>query len=283
MRTREVVLRFLVSVTAIILVGISVRAAEAATSSGEIEGSVTVEYIAHASFRITSPGGKKLLIDPYASRVWLGYDFPAGLDIDAVLISHPHYDHDGGVSGGGKGPWEASTMVLRTPGTNTIGDITVVGFPGKHADPWGKEFGQSNTVWLVQVSGLRIVHVGDNGPLGEKLVRQLGHVDILMLPIDSKNHILKPDQIAAIRKELSPAVLIPMHYRHGDLELEGKPDDLGDIEPWAQKESNVSFSGTNRIAFLANALPREPQIIVLRHSPLVTRVDINSAKRSTKQ
>jgi len=283
MRARAVALvPLLVSVSTVILFGTLVRAAEVERFSGGIEGSVTVEYIAHACFRIISPDGKKLLIDPYASRVWLGYDFPTGLDADAVLITHPHYDHDGGVSGGGKGPWEANTMILRTPGTNTIGDITVVGFAGKHADPWGKEFGQSNTVWLVQVSGLRIAHLGDNGPLSEELVRQLGHVAVLMLPIDSKNHILKPDQIAAIRKELSPAFLIPMHYRHGDLELEGKPEGLGDIEPWAQKESNVSFSGTHRIAFLANALPWEPRIIILRHSPLVTRL-IGSAKTPTKQ
>src|SRR6266404_2566535 len=57
---------------------------------------VTIEYIAHACFRLTSPAGKQVLIDPYASRVWLGYDFPPNIHTDAVLIFHPHYDHDGG-------------------------------------------------------------------------------------------------------------------------------------------------------------------------------------------
>src|SRR5213593_4053569 len=37
---------------------------------------VKIEYIAHACFRVTSPSGKQILLDPYASRVWLGYDFP---------------------------------------------------------------------------------------------------------------------------------------------------------------------------------------------------------------
>jgi hypothetical protein len=54
---------------------------------------VTLEYIAHACFRVTSPAGTQVLIDPYASRVWLGYDFPPNIHADAVLISHPHYDH----------------------------------------------------------------------------------------------------------------------------------------------------------------------------------------------
>src|SRR3954470_3012228 len=120
---------------------------------------VTVEYIAHACFRVTSPAGKQVLIDPYASRVWLGYDFPPNVRTDAVLISHPHYDHDGGISKRRAVPWPSKTLVLRQPGTNEVGDISVVGYAGKHADPWGKEFGQSNTIWLIQVSGLRIAHL----------------------------------------------------------------------------------------------------------------------------
>src|SRR4051812_23418096 len=57
---------------------------------------VAIEYIAHACFRITSPSGKQVLLDPFASHVWVGYDFPTNVPADAVLISHPHYDHDGG-------------------------------------------------------------------------------------------------------------------------------------------------------------------------------------------
>src|SRR5262245_38312754 len=99
---------------------------------------VQIEYIAHACFRVSSPSGQQVLIDPYASRVWLGYDFPPNIRADAVLISHPHYDHDGGEAMRRKVPWSPTTLVLRHPGTNQIGDITVVGYAGKHADPWGK-------------------------------------------------------------------------------------------------------------------------------------------------
>src|SRR5436189_2260684 len=160
---------------------------------------VTIEYIAHACFRVTSPSGKQVLIDPYASRVWLGYDFPPDVRADAVLISHPHYDHDGGEAMRRPLPWPTNTLVLRKPGTNQVGDITVVGYAGKHADPWGKEFGQINTIWLLKTGGLRIVHLGDNGPLSEDMVRGLGRVDVLMMPIDSEFHILTADQIAPIR------------------------------------------------------------------------------------
>src|SRR4051794_18814942 len=79
-------------------------------------GQVAIEYIAHACFRIHSAGGARLLIDPYASRVWLGYDFPPRLAADAVLITHPHYDHDAGVFIGRKPSWTPEVRVLRQPG-----------------------------------------------------------------------------------------------------------------------------------------------------------------------
>jgi hypothetical protein len=40
--------------------------------------------------------------------------------------------------------------VLRDPGTCTVGDVHITGIRGKHADPWGKEFGQKNTIWGIE-------------------------------------------------------------------------------------------------------------------------------------
>jgi L-ascorbate metabolism protein UlaG (beta-lactamase superfamily) len=231
---------------------------------------VTIEFIAHACFRVTSPAGKQVLIDPYASRVWLGYDFPPGIQADAVLISHPHYDHDYGERGGRKLPWQPPVVIVRGPGTNQIGDIAVLGIAGKHADPWGKEFGQINTIWLLQAGDLRIVHLGDNGPLTEANVRELGRVDVLMMPIDSQFHILKADQIADIRSQLSPKVLIPMHYRHDDLELDPKkPELLGGIDNWARWQANVRHLSSNTLKLSFGTLPRQSEVLIFKHSPLV--------------
>ena len=243
----------------------------AATEDASRENAaVNIEYIAHACFRVTSLSGKQILIDPYASRVWLGYDFPPNIRADAVLISHPHYDHDGGEAMGRKIPWPPTALVLHHPGTNEIGDFTVVGYAGKHADPWGKEFGQINTIWSLKVAGLRIVHLGDNGPLSEETARQIGRVDVLMIPIDSQFHILKADQIAAIRSKLSPRLLIPMHYRHDDLELSSKkPELLGGIDEWAKGESNVRYLASSKLDLSSNALPNNPEVLIFKHSPFV--------------
>ncbi len=243
-------------------------------------GPVVIEYIAHACFRLTSPLGKQILIDPYASRIWIGYDFPPNLHAEAVLISHPHYDHDGGESKRRRVPWSSGTLVLRQPGTNQLGDITVIGYPGKHADPWGKEFGQTNTIWLLKIGGLRIVHLGDNGPLTEDVARAIGHIDVLMIPIDSQFHILKADQIAAIRAQLTPTVLIPMHYRHDDLETSpDKPEQLGGIDEWTKRESSVKYLASNRAEFFLSTLPTKPEVIIFKHSPLVKAPKMEAGER----
>jgi L-ascorbate metabolism protein UlaG (beta-lactamase superfamily) len=232
---------------------------------------LTIEYIAHSCFRIHTSRGSRILIDPFASRMWLGYDFPPRLAADAVLITHPHYDHDADVLLGGQpAPWAPSVRVLRDPGAYTIADATITGIRGKHADPWGKEFGQTNTIWLIEVDGLRIAHLGDNGPLTEENIKELGRVDIVMMPIDAKHHILKEAEIEAIRKALHPRIVIPMHYRIPDLEATAdSPEGLGEIGPWLAAQQNVVQLESNRAIFTAASLLPSQMIVVFPHSPLV--------------
>jgi L-ascorbate metabolism protein UlaG (beta-lactamase superfamily) len=236
-------------------------------------GEVAIEYIAHSCFRIHTAAGARLLIDPFASRVWLGYDFPRKAAADAVLITHPHYDHDADVLLGQQPPpWAPDLRVLRDPGAYKASGVTITGIRGKHADPWGKEFGQTNTIWLLEVDGLRIAHVGDNGPLSEANLQELGRVDILMLPIDAKHHILKDAEIEAIRKALQPRILIPMHYRIPDLEPSGDTlQDLGEINPWLAGQENVVQLESNLATFTAGSLLPSQVVVVFPHSPKVRR------------
>jgi L-ascorbate metabolism protein UlaG (beta-lactamase superfamily) len=233
---------------------------------------VTIEYIAHASFRITAPSGEKLLVDPYGSRIWIGYDYPEGIEADAVLITHPHYDHDGGTSRDRPAPWRDTMTVLREPGKYQLSDIEIIGVAGKHADPYGKEFGQTNTIWLLNVAGLRIAHLGDNGPVSLEAASQIGEVDILMMPIDSEYHILQEAEIQAILQQLSPDILIPMHYRIAELEPDDdSPDGLGGINGWLSSKQNVRRLFSHQTMISPQDLPGSPEILVFEHSPLVER------------
>jgi L-ascorbate metabolism protein UlaG (beta-lactamase superfamily) len=234
-------------------------------------GQVAIEFIAHSCFRIHTAKGARLLIDPFASHVWLGYDFPRRLAADAVLITHPHYDHDADVLIGHQPPpWARDVRVRRDPGAYKLAGVTVTGIRGKHADPWGKEFGQTNTIWLLEVDGLRIAHLGDNGPLTEANLRELGRVDIVMMPIDAKYHILKEAEIQAIREALRPRILIPMHYRLPDLERSADtPQGLGEIGPWLAGQTNVVQLESNVAVFTAGSLLPSQVVVVFPHSPKV--------------
>lgn len=232
----------------------------------------TIEYIAHASFVIESNAGERILIDPYASRVWLGYDFPELPAVDAVVVTHPHYDHDAGRYRGHDWPWDSSVRIFDRPGESSLGSFEILGVQGKHADPYGKEFGQLNTIFRFEVDGVSIVHVGDNGPLTEENFRELGNADILMVPADALEHILKNEEIAAIIEALEPRVVIPMHYRIPELEAEAdSPDDLGQIGPWLEGRENVLQVGGHLWNLAKTPKSEQTTIMVFEPSPLVAR------------
>ena len=50
------------------------------------------------------------------------------------------------------------------------------------------------------------------------MISAVGRVDVLMAPIDGEEHILEYTAVAAMREALSPAWVIPMHYRIAELE-----------------------------------------------------------------
>ena len=239
------------------------------------ETGVTIEYVAHASFKITSSAGHSVLIDPFASRVWIGYDWPEGIEADAILITHPHYDHDGGEYRGMLVPWSDETRVIREPGSYEVGDIRVQGIAGKHADPYGKEFGQVNTIFVVEVDGLRIAHLGDNGPLTESNYVALGRIDVLMSPADAVDHILATEDIDAMIARLRPRWFIPMHYRLPDLEPDtDRPQDLGPIDPWLEGRRNVVRLDAWSVILTESDRDGEMEHLVFEHSALVLRPEL---------
>ena len=241
----------------------------ASLDSGTVPG-IEIEYVAHAAFRLRSGDGTELLIDPFASRIWLGYDWPPGIEPDAILITHPHYDHDAGRYRELPFPWDPEVPVMDSPGSRSFGAFTVTGVHGKHADPYGMEFGQRNTPMVIEAHGLRIAHLGDNGPLSAETVAGLGRVDVLLLPADAVYHILSEEVTQEIIRALDPRVVIPMHYRLPDLEVDAdSPSDLGDIGPWLEGREGVERVGGHVATLTAGALPVERIYLVFEHAPYV--------------
>lgn len=235
----------------------------------QTDGSVKIEYIAHACFRL-SVDTSSIIIDPYASKIWLGYNFPPNLQANAVFSTHPHYDHDGGIFLKKTPYWKDNLPLYQDPGVYNVGPFEVLGLKGKHCDPYGKEFGQKNTIWRFKINGLSIVHLGDNGPLTAHQIEVLQGADILMVPIDSKFHILKETELQTVLEVINPRVVIPMHYRIPELEIESdQPKDLGDLDPYLRGKSNVLRLQSNQWTINRKLLPKTPQIVVFRHAATV--------------
>ena len=236
---------------------------------------VLIDYIAHASFQLTSPEGTRVVLDPFNNHIWLGYQFPTGLEADLVLVSHPHYDHNASYSVDG------DPVVFRRPVNAQFNDVKVFGAQGRHSEPYGKEFGRHNTVWKIETGGLSLVHWGDNGPITEALVTALGNVDVLFLPVDGDQHILKDSEVGEILRRLSPGILIPMHYKIPSLSTE--PRNLGAIGPWLDRVSRteaknrtvgssikIRRSKASRLEIEKGTLPRVTEIVILEPNPRVT-------------
>lgn len=234
--------------------------------SGPLPGAVAqqatspvLEYIAHASFVVQSPTGVRVAIDPFNSERWLGYSYPADPKADAVLVTHPHYDHDASYY------FPSGTPVFRRPGRYAVGDVIVEGHQGRHADPYGKDFEQVNTVWVIETGGVRVAHLGDNGPLPASTLAAMGRIDVLLVPDDGQEHILSNAAVSAIRASLGPRITIPMHYR-----LEGfrdLPESLGPLG--AAVLAGADRQATNTLVLDPTALASTDRTVVLRPSPEV--------------
>lgn len=235
------------------------------------ENGVIIEYIAHAAFVLTSPDGTKIIIDPYASNVWIGYDFPEIPGVDAIVVTHPHYDHDGGQYRGRQPDWQKELPSFQQIGHYQIGDIKLTGVPGKHSDPYGREFGQKNIIWVIEAGGLRIAHLGDNGPITDSIRHAIGKVDILMLPADGDQHILKNDEVLDFINALEPKIQIPMHYCLPELEKTGNcPGGLLPVINPPVSGAQVKMVG-NGVRLKSGDLPQKSEYWIFEPSELIMR------------
>ena len=123
-------------------------------------------------------------MDPFQKT--LGYPMPQGLRADLITLSHEHPDHDNvrmvintpkvihGVTPDKKG-WVRVDDKFRDVALRTVGVY--------HDDKRGTARGL-DTVFIFEVGGLRIAHLGDLGHLlDDDELEAIGSVDVLLVPV----------------------------------------------------------------------------------------------------
>ena len=172
-----------------------------------------IEYYGHSCFRIRSQKGTTIVTDPY-TRV--GYELPIGLQAEIVTVSHHHFDHDN-VSA-----IQGVKAVVDAVKTFEYFDITLRGIDSFHDEYGGNKRGK-NTVFVINVDGLNVCHLGDIGQeVTPSLVDKIGKIDLLLLPVGG-TYTIDAKQALAYVKKIHPKIVIPMHFRpvDGTIDIDG--------------------------------------------------------------
>lgn len=219
----------------------------AAAQSGKTE----VLWLGQAAVRITTPGGKVIMIDP-----WLRTNpkTPANFKnlealgkVDLILVTHAHFDHFADApdlakmnnapmyNAGGLGNTVVSLGILPpdlAPRFGKGGTIMPFGPNGvkitaTHAEHsselvWknpatGKSethFGGEPTGYIIEMeNGFKVYHMGDTALFGDmKLIGDYYKPDLVLIPIGGHFTMNPADAAYAVKHLLRPKYALPIHY-----------------------------------------------------------------------
>jgi L-ascorbate metabolism protein UlaG (beta-lactamase superfamily) len=234
--------------------GVLIVALAVALSSSMLlaqSGKVEVHWLGQAAFKITTPTGKVIVLDPFLTqnpKTPADYKDLAKLgNVDLILITHGHGDHVGDVkdlaarNSGAKvyGPagliatltdlgWikpEQGVRFGKGGKVQPLGpQITITQVHAEHSsevtvtDPETKKSttypGGEPAGFIIEMeNGFKIYHMGDTGLFGDmKLIADYYKPDLILMPIGG-HFVMDPQDAAYATKEwLKPKFVIPMHY-----------------------------------------------------------------------
>lgn len=206
-----------------------------------------IDWFGHACFRFRNREAT-LIADPYSKEIGLSFPKPRG---DIVTISHDHPGHS--YAAGVKG----EPKVIQGPGEYEIKNIFVTGIQTGHDKKSGKERG-ANTVYVIEMDGLTICHLGDLGHVPtQPQAEAMGDVDILLVPVGGVSTITG-NEAAEIVSVLEPHIVIPMHYANEHLKFK--------LETTGKFFKEMGLKAPKPVESLKvakDSLPSETQVVML--------------------
>lgn len=210
-----------------------------------------ITYLGHSSFRLRGKAAS-VVTDPFDPGK-VGIKFPK-VSADIVTVSHDHFDHNN------VGAINDVKRVVDGPGEYEISDVSIIGVPTFHDDKKGNERGK-NTVYILEIDQLRIVHLGDLGhKLSEDMLEEIGNVDILMLPVGGV-YTIGPSEAAEVARSIEASITIPMHYLQKGMNKEsfGK---LSGVEDFL-KDISMTVEKTDKLKIKKSDLGEDQKVVVI--------------------
>ena len=210
--------------------------------------SISITWLGHATFIITTPGGKRIVTDPWLEGNPVCPPEMKKIDkADVILLSHGHFDHTGdivNVSRATNAPtiavFELSVWLEKKGLQNIIGmgiggTVTVAGLeismvPAVHTSSVVEN---DTTIYLGLAAGFVVkmengqsfYFAGDTALFGDmQLIAELYKPDIAFLPIGD-HYTMGPKAAAIAARMLGVRQVVPMHYGTFPV-LTGTPDEL---------------------------------------------------------
>lgn len=176
-------------------------------------GTISLQWWGQSAFLLGAAEGVNILIDPYKEGI--GYQVP-DVDADVTTISHDHADH----SNADAGSPELVLRGLTEDGWAQVGDRSTVIVRIRSVPSWHDDFqGGRNSIFVFETAGLHIVHLGDLGhALTQAQMDAIGRVDVLLVPVGGF-FTIDAAEATDVVQQLSPRVVIPMHYKTDSLRI----------------------------------------------------------------
>lgn len=217
---------------------------------------VNILWHGHACFEVRGQNAT-IVFDPFGG---IGLPEPKA-KADVVLCSHGHRDHNN-VKPVLK---EGGDALEGFVGAKDVGGIPVKGVATLHDDAGGSQRGK-NSVYTVQLDGLKLCHLGDLGhDLTAEQAKEIGKVDVLCTPV-AGGATIGPDVAWSVITKLDPKIIIPMHYNTG---FSGASPWLSRVMPIAldaflKGKKTVEKTNGPGLSVTKDSLPKEQKIVVLR-------------------
>ena len=167
---------------------------------------VVLQYLGNSCTLITAPDGTRIVSDPYGDDSHPDGLRPLPRDLRAagVTVSHAHPDHNNVNAVGG------SPRIITGPGTYQIGMVRVTGYGGFEGSPSGPSH-NVHTVYVFEIGGVKIVHLGDSGPVtAPDALAAIENADVVLVNIDG--YVFALGQVLPWLRQIGARTFIPTHY-----------------------------------------------------------------------